>query len=128
MADHAHGVAGHVALHQRSSDAVMAVASKARGEPAHRLGVVARLLVDPGFRGRGIGRALLTVAAGEAFGRGLWPVLDVSVRFCAAIQLYESCGWVCAGRVTARFPDGNELEEFVYIAPSGTAVTEAVAR
>ncbi len=111
------GVAGHVALHPRSSDVVMARASERVGAPPERLAVVARLLVGPDSRGQGIGRLLLRAASEEAVARGLWPVLDVAKELRRAIALYESCGWVRVGEVTVRLPDGRDLEEFVYVAP-----------
>ena len=111
------GVAGHVALHPRSSDAVMERASAGVGAPPEGLAVVARLLVGPEFRGQGIGRLLLRAAAQEAEARGLWPVLDVAKDLRSAIAVYESCGWVRVGEVTVRLPDGRDLEEFVYVAP-----------
>jgi GNAT superfamily N-acetyltransferase len=112
-----HGdVGGHVALNPRSSDAVMEMASQVLGEPSEQLAVVARLLVDAGFRRRGLGRSLLRVASEDAMTRGLWPILDVATCFGDAIHLYESSGWIRAGQVTVRLPDGSELEEFVYVA------------
>jgi ribosomal protein S18 acetylase RimI-like enzyme len=118
------GVAGHVALHPRSSAAVMASASERLGAPPERLAVVARLLVGPGARGQGIGRLLLETASYDAVARGLWPVLDVAKDLRSAIALYESCGWVRVGEVTVRLPDGRDLEEFVYVAPP-TVIGEA---
>ena len=111
-------VAGHVALHRRSSRPVMAVATEATGRPAEELGVVARLLVHPDVRRRGAGRGLLSTAAGAGTERGWWPVLDVGVRFAGAIALYERCGWTRAGRVTVTFSDFT-FEEFVYLPPVG---------
>jgi predicted N-acetyltransferase YhbS len=106
-----HGdVGGHVALNPRSSDAVMEMASQVLGEPSEQLAVVARLLVDAGFRRRGLGRSLLRVASEDAMTRGLWPILDVATCFGDAIHLYEGdCSvarWkrtrrVCVRRSTA---------------------------
>ena len=43
-----HGdILGHVALHQRSSDSVLALASETLHHPADQFGVIARLLVAP---------------------------------------------------------------------------------
>jgi ribosomal protein S18 acetylase RimI-like enzyme len=110
-------VVGHVALHSRSSGAAVAVAREALGQPPERLGFIARLLVSPDARGAGAGRALLEVATQAAIGRGLSPVLDVDATAAPAIALYERCGWTRAGQITARFSDGNELTEFVYLGP-----------
>jgi GNAT superfamily N-acetyltransferase len=116
-------IAGHVALHPRSSPPVMALASAAAGQPADRLGVIARLLVAPATRRAGAGRALLEHAQREALTRGLWPVLDVAADLTGAIRLYESCGWVRAGAVTVTFRDGNSLDELVYLAPRPPALS-----
>lgn len=110
-------IAGHVALHRRSSPAVMETASQALGQPAERLGVVARLLVSPDSRQAGAGRSLLEAATHEALARGLWPVLDVDSDLVAAIRLYESCGWIRAGEVRLHVGDGRVLDEFVYVRP-----------
>jgi GNAT superfamily N-acetyltransferase len=110
-------IVGHVALHRRSSDAVVAFASGQLGRPANRLGVIARLLVAPDSRRQGLGRLLLSTAEQEAFDRGLSPVLDVVITHRLAIQLYEACGWIRAGAVTSRLRDGTELEEIVYFGP-----------
>ncbi|HEY3941341.1 MAG TPA: GNAT family N-acetyltransferase [Acidimicrobiales bacterium] len=110
-------VVGHVALHKRSTDAVIGLASTALGRPAHRLAVVARLLVAPGVRRAGIGRSLLDVAAREAATRGLYPILDVVAQHVAAVALYESCGWIRAGTVTCPLGQGDVVEEHVYLGP-----------
>lgn len=111
-------IAGHVALRPRSSDAVMAAAAAALGMAEENLAVVARLLVSPRHRRAGIGAALLERAAAEARARGLWPVLDVVAGHSAAVSLYERRGWLCAGRVRARWGSGPEVEELVYVAPA----------
>jgi GNAT superfamily N-acetyltransferase len=110
-------IVGYVALHRRSSDAVVALASGQLDRPANRLGVVARLFVAPDSRRQGLGRLLLSTAEQEALARGLRPVLDVVITHRKAIQLYETCGWVRAGAVTSRLCDGTELEEIVYFGP-----------
>ena len=93
------------------------MASQALTRPVDQLGVVARLLVSPDARREGIGRTLLNRASGEATRRGLWPILDVVTTFEAAVNLYESCGWIQVGQVTFRFHDGGSVKEFVYLGP-----------
>jgi len=110
-------IVGHVALHGRSSDAVMALAAGVTGRPPDRIGVVARLFVAPAAREDGVGGLLLGTAASAAVELGLWPILDVAAQFDAAISLYEKCGWRCAGRVTVHFGDATSLDEVVYVAP-----------
>jgi GNAT superfamily N-acetyltransferase len=110
-------IAGHVALHPRSSPPVLALARQATGVSDEGLCVVARLLVSPRQRRRGVGRALLEAAAGEAHKRGLWPVLDVVSGHGAAVSLYERCGWVRAGEVTVRWGEHPEVQELVYLGP-----------
>ncbi|MGH2351012.1 MAG: GNAT family N-acetyltransferase [Chloroflexota bacterium] len=110
-------IVGHVALQPTSSPAVMALAGEATGRAPERLGVVARLLVAPAHRRKGLGRALLGVAAQAAHDRDRWPILDVATDFDAAIGLYERSGWVRAGRVDVRFRDAEPLAEYVYVGP-----------
>lgn len=108
-------VVGHVALHPRSLPVVMERAATVAAPP---FGVVARLLSDPNTRRRGIGRALLDVAATEARRRGLHPILDVVTAYEPAIALYDAAGWENAGEVTMRFDDGTVLPSYVYVAPT----------
>ena len=115
---------GHVALHQRTSPQVMALASQVTGLPADRLAVIARLMVAPAVRRAGIGRALLQQAADQAVALGTTPILDVVTVHLAAIELYERCGWSRAGKVVARFEDGHSLDEFVYVYPGADPSAE----
>lgn len=110
-------VIGHVALHQSSSRPVMDLAIERTGLPASDFGVVARLVVAPTVRGRGIGRCLLSTAASQARARGLRPLLDVSAAQAAAVSLYEQAGWTRLGEVHVAFANGLYLDEFVYLAP-----------
>jgi GNAT superfamily N-acetyltransferase len=110
-------VVGHVALHWRSSNAVMALAEEATGLPAARLAVVARLLVAPTERRAGIGRLLLGAAAGRAAQLGLWPILDVVAESEAPIRLYEKAGWTCVGKVTVTFGRSGPIDELVFLGP-----------
>jgi GNAT superfamily N-acetyltransferase len=111
-------VVGHVALHPRSHSEVVHVASEATGLPEDHHAVIARLLVAPRARRQGVGRGLLDVAAAEARARGLRPVLDVVTAYHGAMRLYEQSGWTRAGQITFRFPDGETVEEFVYLGPT----------
>lgn len=117
VAERAGRIVGHVALHRRTSDPVLALASHALRQPVERLGVVARLFVGPTARRSGAGRALLDVASDEAVARGLWPILDVATHFHAAVGLYEQCGWTRLGELTIRFGEGEVLDEYVYLGP-----------
>jgi GNAT superfamily N-acetyltransferase len=114
-------VVGHVALHPRSSRAVMTLAQEATGLPATGLAVVARLLVSPIERRAGIGQLLLDVAAGRAVQLGLWPILDVVDGREAPLRLYEKAGWTCVGQVTVTFGQSGPIDEFVFLGPSPIA-------
>lgn len=111
------GVGGHVALHTRSSDAVMALATEALRVNASDLAVVARLLVAPELRGVGVGRALLDTAAAEAGRLRRVAILDVGVRLTKAVTLYESAGWNRLGHVRVTFRSGVTFDEYVYCEP-----------
>lgn len=117
VAEEAGEIVGHVALHPRTSNAVLTLASGVLGQRVDRLGIVARLLVAPSGRRRGVGRALLEKASGEALARGLWPILDVAKQPEAAIQLYETCGWTPLGDVTLHLGCDFSLDERVYRGP-----------
>jgi ribosomal protein S18 acetylase RimI-like enzyme len=118
VAEDVGGIVGHVALHRRSTAPVLALASETLHQPVEKLGVVARLVVSPTARHRGLGEMLLDVAAGEAVERGLFPILDVATQFHAAIRLYERRGWTRAGQVTVVFEEeGFSLDEAVYLGP-----------
>lgn len=104
---------GHVALHRRSSKAVMSLAAEALGADAGSMAVVARLLVRPGQRRQGIARLLLSVATGDAVRLRRQPILDVATQFSAAIALYEAAGWQRLGTVVVLLGD-IELAEHVY--------------
>jgi len=107
-------VCGHVALTERSSPAVVEVLRQAG--VAGTLGVVARLLVDPDVRRRGIARSLLQTARTAAVAEQRVPVLDVVDSHHAAVALYRRSGWVELGRAAVTLPDGRELHELVFTA------------
>jgi GNAT superfamily N-acetyltransferase len=108
---------GHVALHPRSWEGVMDLGRRATGLGDDALAVVARLLVSPTARRRGLGRALLQVAVSNARRMGLRPILDVVVDYEAAIRLYEAEGWERLGTVQFPLPDGRTVDEHVYLSP-----------
>jgi GNAT superfamily N-acetyltransferase len=110
-------VAGHVALHDRTTGVVMELASKETGLDSSDLVVLARLIVSPGRRGLGLGRLLLEKATGESVRLGRRAVLDVVDSHTAAIRLYERNGWTCLGDVEWALPDGRGFHEYVYLSP-----------
>jgi GNAT superfamily N-acetyltransferase len=109
-------VVGHVALHEQTLPEVLAIASAALARPVDELGVVARLMVAPAARQRGVGRLLLDAATDGARARSRWPILDVCADFRPAVALYEARGWVRAGAVPLRLDD-RDIEELVYLGP-----------
>jgi GNAT superfamily N-acetyltransferase len=61
---------------------------------AERTGEVRRLWVDPSWRGRGVGRALMARLEGAARNLGLDElVLATGDRQPEAVQLYKATGW-----------------------------------
>ena len=111
-------VVGHVALHRSSLPVVMGRAREALGAASDdELAVVARLIVDPGMRRVGVGRALLEQAAAAARNLDRHPILDVVTQYDAANALYRAAGWANAGEVEMRFADGTVLLSYVYLAP-----------
>jgi GNAT superfamily N-acetyltransferase len=70
---------------------------------------VAKMLVHPSARRRGVGEALLKRAEAEALARGRWlGVLD-TVTGSDGFRLYERCGWRRAGEIPdyALWPQGG---------------------
>ena len=110
-------LAGHVALHAQTTEPAMQLVTSRLGISPAQFGVIARLIVAPDLRRRGVGGALLRTATDEARTRDLVPILDVVTRHDAAIALYHSAGWLRVGSVTLLLPDGSKLEEHVYRAP-----------
>jgi GNAT superfamily N-acetyltransferase len=88
----------------------------------HR-GEVAKMLVDPDARGRGLGAALLAAAeeAARAAGRTLL-VLD-TVTGSAADRLYTRAGWIRCGEIPgyALWPDGRPCPTTVFYKNVGRA-------
>jgi GNAT superfamily N-acetyltransferase len=121
---------GHVTLGTADAVAVWGPCAEATGRELTGLGVVARLFVAPAARGHGVARALLSAAVDEADrpGRGLRPVLDVTVDNHEAIDFYERRGWVQVGEATLALadPPGATLAMALYVAPEPTLVDVAV--
>jgi len=66
------------------------LAAKVKG-----IGKLSGLYVDPAYRGRGIGRALLTAAVDAGRRTGLARLyLETWGKMTSAVHLYESSGWV----------------------------------
>ncbi len=109
-------VVGHVGLHQAAVDPTLEAAQRATDLPPEGLAVVARLLVSPAVRRRGVGRALLAHATDHARAAGQRAVLDVTQDAPAAIALYEAAGWLRLEQLTLNL-DGKPLLLWVYLSP-----------
>lgn len=69
------------------------------GEPGQSAAYIQTIEVHPAFRGRGIGAELLIRAEESARAAGAYSIaLHVDIENAAAIGLYESRGYVRAGR------------------------------
>jgi ribosomal protein S18 acetylase RimI-like enzyme len=110
-------VVGHVMLRPRSAPPSVVLAAGALDVDPQRLGFVARLMVAPHARRRGIARRLLDVVVEEAQRRRLLPVLDVVSSDVAAIELYEASGWRHLGDRRFTMRNGNDLSLRVYAWP-----------
>lgn len=113
-------MAGHVALHRADDDPVLDAARRATGLAADDLVVVARLLVSPNHRRRGVGLALLDVAAQQARAEGRRAVLDVADDDAAApaAALYARAGWIPAGITTFHLRGGVDLDVRLWLSPT----------
>jgi GNAT superfamily N-acetyltransferase len=120
VADDDGTIVGHAALHPHTTVEAVGLACEKLLVGPDSLGVVARLFVTPAARGRGIARTLLDAAAAEARARELEPILDVALELTDAIALYDRAGWQRVGQVTHEFPNGERLDEYVYVAPDAT--------
>ena len=118
---------GHVALNDSTSRPVMELTEQLQITPAPIF--VARLLVDPSVRRRGVGWTLLETARTAAEEMGRTPMLDVvDIPSAApAIALYRRSGWVEVGDV--RFDlAGDRLTERVFRAPGRGSTTRGSGR
>jgi [ribosomal protein S18]-alanine N-acetyltransferase len=72
-------------------------------------GQILNVAVDPDFRGRGIGRQLLTQVLAEFHQRrASFVALEVRWSNRAAISLYAGCGFRDVGRRKAYYHDGED--------------------
>ena len=122
-------VVGQVALHDATGEPVEELARAATGLAPTGLALLARLLVDPAVRGRGIGRALVRTAVAHAHAAGRRPVLDVLKETPGPIALYESEGWERLGPTTLDlrplgYGDVPPLQLWVYLGPPAPAVAQ----
>ena len=110
-------IVGQVVLRPRSAPGSVTLAALELEAPPEQLGFVARLLVAPSARRRGLARRLLAHVADEAHQRHLHAVLDVVVRDAAAIALYDACRWRRLGGHTMVLRSGATLDVAVYSEP-----------
>jgi GNAT superfamily N-acetyltransferase len=115
-------VVGHVAVHAAAGDPALPAARAVTGLTADQLLVVARLMVHPHDRRRGIGHQLLDLATSYARSRELVPVLDVAQESAPAICMYEELGWQRAGPLTLRLKEHPALHLWVYVLAPGRAL------
>jgi len=126
-------VVGQVALHRTEGEPVLALAQEATGLPADRFAVLARLLVHPDVRGRGVARALVRTATERAYATGRRAVLDVLQSTTGPARLYESEGWTRLGPTSLDlsgfgYGDVPPLQLWVYLSPSASLPTRATSR
>jgi GNAT superfamily N-acetyltransferase len=98
-------VVGNVLLRPRSAPASAAMAATALDVPADRILFVARLMVAPRARRRGVARMLLRTVLDEAHRRDRYLVLDVVTKDTAALSLYEAEGWRLLGHHAVTRPE-----------------------
>jgi GNAT superfamily N-acetyltransferase len=118
VAESACRLVGHVAVHGATGDPASPVASSETGLAAEEMLVIARLMVHPKARRKGVGRQLLDAATSYAATRQRMPVLDVLQESSAAIALYEDLGWRCAGPLVLPLHGHPALQLWVYVGPS----------
>jgi ribosomal protein S18 acetylase RimI-like enzyme len=110
-------IVGHVLLRPRSAPASAELAARELAVNPSQLGFVARLLVAPDARRRGVARRLLKHVVDEGRQRRLRTVLDVVTSDVGAIALYDATGWRRLGSHTISLRSGGTLDLHVYAAP-----------
>jgi ribosomal protein S18 acetylase RimI-like enzyme len=111
-------IVGHVALHDAAGDPTFPAAQAATGLPPERLAVVARLMVHPKHRRRGIAQHLLQVTRTYAEQDERRLVLDVLQSSAPAIHLYENLGWQRVAPLTLPIRAHPPLQLWVYVSPA----------
>lgn len=106
-------VVGHIALlGPDDGDGAPHLFASQAGIALAKIGVVGRFFVSPAFRGQSIGQGLLDVAESKARTSGLYLVLDVMTKDVAAIELYNSRGWITFGKLSHLGMEGQLHEAF----------------
>ncbi len=84
---------------------------------------VAKLLVHPKARRRGIGRALMSALEAKALQSGFTLLTLDTVRGDPAEQLYRNLGWTTVGIIPnyALYPDGRPCDTVVFYKELGTS-------
>ncbi|HUZ10414.1 MAG TPA: GNAT family N-acetyltransferase [Acidimicrobiales bacterium] len=77
------------------------------------VGEITHLVVDPGWQGMGLGRALVNTAVEKAREAGLRTIVLVTPPDLAARQFYERLGWQEDGAMTSR--SGEPFVRYRYL-------------
>ena len=94
---------GHASAQRATDEMVLPLWERGHGRPADRLGVLGTLFVDPGVRGRGLGRLLHDAAVAWLREHDLGPCLDVVPIHAPAQAMYAAAGWREVGRARPRW-------------------------
>ena len=99
---------GHASAQRATDELVLPLWQQGHGRPADGLGVLGTLFVDPGVRGRGLGRLLHDTAVGWLREHDLGPCLDVVPIHAPAQAMYAAAGWRDVGRARPRWLPADE--------------------
>ena len=113
-----HSIVGHVLVTEPSlkNAAVETWASQQHGH-ADSIAIMARLFVDAGARGHGLGQRLTAAATAWATQNGRRLVLDVLDKDQAAMRMYERLGWRRFGSAIYENASGAKFVEYLYVSP-----------
>jgi GNAT superfamily N-acetyltransferase len=110
-------IIGHIVLSRSSAgDLAPELWSRLTRASVGDSGVISRLFVAPGARGRNVGSLLMAEALRDARERGLHAVLDVVATDSAAIVLYERLGWTHLGQVDQQWGKDQNVIVHCYAA------------